>query len=134
MNTSTTQGCGSGSCQCAGQAPAPVASINGIALHAPEEQLDLQTLQELAWTELLRQRAVKAGLLPQQNVLTAPALSAEDRTAIENMLDATVTTMQPTDEECRRFYEATKSSSSWARRCMYGTSCSRSRRVSMCTR
>jgi peptidyl-prolyl cis-trans isomerase C len=108
MNTSTTQGCGSAGCQCTGHAPSSVASINGIALHAPDEQPDAQALRELAWTELLRQRAVQTGLLPRANVLVAPTLSAEERTVIENMLDAAVTTMQPTDEECRRYYEAHK--------------------------
>lgn len=108
MNTSTIQGCGSAGCQCTGQAPSSVASINGIALHAPDEQPDAQALRELAWTELLRQRAVQTGLLPRANVLVAPTLSAEERTVIENMLDAAVTTMQPTDEECRRYYEAHK--------------------------
>ncbi len=108
MNTSTTQGCGGGSCQCAGKTTGPIASINGIALHAPDDQPDAPTLQELAWTELLRQQAVKAGLLPRQNVLTAPALSADERTVIEDMLDAVVPTLQPTEDECQRYYDAHK--------------------------
>ena len=56
-STSSSGGCGSGSCQCAtaaAQSAAPVASINGISLHAPGEQPDLLTLQELAYTELLK--------------------------------------------------------------------------------
>ncbi|MBX9817025.1 MAG: peptidylprolyl isomerase, partial [Burkholderiaceae bacterium] len=113
MNASITPsgGCGSGSCQCATaatQTVAPVASINGISLHAPGEQPDLLTLQELAYTELLRQQAVKAGLLPRSKGLTAPVLNEADRTVLEDMLDAAVSSPQPTEEECQRYYTANK--------------------------
>ena len=65
MHTTTdTAGCGSGHCQCAGQAPAPltpVATINGIALHEPGLPPPGEAaLRELAWAELLRQRFDKA--------------------------------------------------------------------------
>ena len=50
-----------------------VATINGIALHEPGLPPPGEAaLRELAWAELLRQQAVKAGLLPEQRVLTAP--------------------------------------------------------------
>jgi peptidyl-prolyl cis-trans isomerase C len=102
-------GCGSGSCQCASaaaQASAPVPSINGISLHAPGEQPDQLTLQELAYAELLRQQAVKAGLLPRSKGLTAPVLNEAERKVLEDMLDAAVTSPQPTEEECQRYYTA----------------------------
>jgi peptidyl-prolyl cis-trans isomerase C len=113
MNASTSHsgGCGSGSCQCAtaaAQAAAPVASINGISLHAPGEQPDLSTLQELAYTELLRQQAVKAGLLPRSKGLTAPVLNDAERKVLEDMLDAAVSSPQPTEDECQRYYTANK--------------------------
>lgn len=114
MNASTpqTSGCGSGSCQCAAaaaQAAAPVASINGIHLHAPGEQPDLQTLQELAYTELLRQQAVKAGLLPRSKGLSAPTLNDAERKVLEAMVDAAVSSPEPTEDECLRYYTANKS-------------------------
>ena len=97
MNTSTSSsgGCGSGNCQCAttaAQSAGPVPSINGIALHAPGEQPDVQTLQELAYTELL----------------SAPVLNDAERKVLEDMLDAAVTSPQPTEDECLRYYTANK--------------------------
>lgn len=113
MNTSTSSsgGCGSGNCQCAttaAQSAGPVPSINGIALHAPDEQPDVQTLQELAYTELLRQQAVKTGLLQRSKGLSAPVLNDAERKVLEDMLDAAVTSPQPTEDECLRYYTANK--------------------------
>lgn len=108
MNTPSIEGCGSARCQCAGQPPAPVPSINGVALHEPGMAFETAMLRELAHTELLRQQAILRGWLPPQNVLTAPELTEAARTAIEQMLDAEVAPMQPSDDECRRYYEAHK--------------------------
>ena len=119
MNTSSpsTQGCGgTGSCSCGGKAgnaaafaaPTPIASINGIALHAPDQQPDAESMRELAYAELLRQQGVKAGLLPFKAVLQAPGLDEDERQVLEAMVDAAVQTPQPTQEECLRYYEARK--------------------------
>ena len=111
---STITGCGSGSCQCAAAAtgsqlaPAAVASINGIALHAAGQTPDAAALRELAYAELLRQQAVKAGLLPRYKGLSAPELSPSERETIETMVDGAVVSPEATDEECRRYYEAHK--------------------------
>ena len=78
MNAAAKQGCGGAACQCAGgaaRAQEPLAAINGIALHAPGERPDEQTLRERAWGELLRQEAVRQGRLPRLPVLSAPALT-----------------------------------------------------------
>jgi len=111
-STSPTGGCGSGSCQCAtaaaAQTTAPLASINGINLHAPGAQPEPQALQELAYTELLRQQAVRAGLLPRSRGLVAPVLTDAERTVLEDMVDAAVSSPQPTEEECQRYYAANK--------------------------
>ena len=125
MNTPTTlaaaspaaQGCGSSGCQCAsgkaGTANAPpavpVAYINGIALHAPGQRPDTALLRELAYTELLRQQAVRLGLLPRHlgpDALTAPELSETERLIIEAMVDQAVITPQPSDAEGERYYAA----------------------------
>jgi peptidyl-prolyl cis-trans isomerase C len=91
----------------AGMAPYEgVASINGIPLHAPGEVVDAAALRERAWGELLRQRAVILGLLPSRPVVLAPALNASDQGAIEIMLAKEVSVPEPTDAECRRYYEA----------------------------
>ena len=109
---SASTGCGSSACACkspeAAAAPVELASVNGIALHAAGELLDVQTLRERACTELLRQQAVRAGLLPRFSGLSAPAPDAETRSAIEALLEAEVHSPQPGTDECRRHYEAHK--------------------------
>lgn len=105
------QGCGSGSCQCtsgAAQPALPDVFVNGIALHAPGQRPDLNTLRELAYTELLRQQAVRQGLLPRHTGLTTPELGVAEREVIETMVDQEVVTPQPTEGEGQRYYEAHK--------------------------
>lgn len=105
-----TGGCGSGSCGCGGAAKAAQApaSINGIALHAPGEPVDGDELRERAWSELLRQEAVRRGLLPRRNVLDAPQLTPGEQQAIEAMLEQEAPLPAPGDDECRRYYEANR--------------------------
>ncbi len=108
MSPSSSVGCGSSSCACAGLATTAVASINGIALHKSDEVPDAQTLRERAFTELMMQEAVKQGLLPRYGGLVAQQPDEAQRQIIETMLDRAVTVPHPTDEECRRHYEAQK--------------------------
>src|SRR5215469_5460954 len=72
-------------------------SVNGVGITAGQG-----TTNELsAVRELLRQRAVAIGLLDEA--------SREETTierAIENLLACEVVTPTPTEEECRRYYEA----------------------------
>jgi peptidyl-prolyl cis-trans isomerase C len=86
----------------------PVPSINGIALFEQGQQPPADAVQELAYAELLRQEAVKAGLLPRHKGLTAPDLNDGERQIVETMVDGAVVTPQPTEEECQRYYEANK--------------------------
>ncbi|CAM3534135.1 peptidylprolyl isomerase [Polaromonas hydrogenivorans] len=109
--TSTVTGCGSSTCQCAGtaastQAAVPTAAVNGIELHAPGQRPDVNTLRELAYSELLRQHAVMKGLLPRHKDLTAPELGEAERKVIEAMVDGEVHSPQPNEDECQRYYEA----------------------------
>jgi peptidyl-prolyl cis-trans isomerase C len=106
--SSVSSGCGSGNCACAGAAQPAVPSINGIALHEAGERLDADTLLERAHTELLRQQAVKAGLLPRHTGLVAPEPDDAQRAAIERMLDEAVVAPEPGETECRRYFEANK--------------------------
>ena len=112
LSTLPSTGCGSSACACKGPeiaaAPVQIASINGIALHEAGEVLDEQFLRERACTELLRQQAVSAGLLPQYSGLSAPEPDDETRRAIESLLEAEVHSPEPGAEECRRHYEAHK--------------------------
>jgi peptidyl-prolyl cis-trans isomerase C len=109
-------GCGGGACTCGGGAHAingraiaaepPPARINGIALHSPGQRPDESGLRELAWAELLRQEAVRQRLLPEQPGSEAPPLLPGDRQVIEAMLERAIQVPQPSEEECRRYYEA----------------------------
>ncbi|MDP3833278.1 MAG: peptidylprolyl isomerase [Hydrogenophaga sp.] len=112
LSPSPSTGCGSSACACKGPEAAAtlvaVASVNGIHLHEAGEVLDAQTLRERACTELLRQQAVRAGLLPRFTGLNAPEPDADTRCAIEALLEAEVHSPEPGAEECRRHYEAHK--------------------------
>lgn len=81
-------------------------SINGISLHTATEALTPEALRERAYGELLRQHAVKAGVLPNHAGLTAPVLGEPERLAIQTLLDQEVSTPAPTEEECARYYAA----------------------------
>ena len=108
-------GCGSGSCGCGsaavGMKPVPTAlpevRINGRRMHiGPGE--DLETVRERAWGEVLRQEAVRQGLLADVTGDLAPTLSADQQQVIEDMLDTAVQTPEPTPEACQRYYDAHK--------------------------
>ena len=104
-------GCGGAGCQC-GDGPedqGPLASVNGIVLHRGGQRSDDASLRERAWSELLRQEAVRQGVLPRHDGADAPALSPDDQQAIEAMLERSIQVPAPTDEECSRYYEANKS-------------------------
>jgi peptidyl-prolyl cis-trans isomerase C len=84
-----------------------VARINGVPLHAAGEALDDDSLRQRACTELLRQAAMQAGLLatddaPGLDGSTSEAASA----AIEALLSAQLEIPEPSDEACRRHFDA----------------------------
>lgn len=107
-------GCGSSSCGCASEAAlAPLAvsvdvapRINGVALLQEGETCDPDTLRERAYAELLRQEAVRHGLLPAVSVAVVPALTSDDQHAIDGMLETQVTVPTPSAQECQRYYDA----------------------------
>jgi peptidyl-prolyl cis-trans isomerase C len=83
------------------------ASINGVPLQAEGETLDAETLRQRACTELLRQAAMRAGLLAAddptpQHGATSEAASA----AIEQLLERELKVPEPSDEACRRHFDA----------------------------
>ena len=90
------------------ETPSTPPSINGIALLAPGETLSAEHLLERAHAELLRQEAVRLGLLPAHASLTAPELNANEQAVIDRMLDQEVVSPQPTPEEALRYYDAQK--------------------------
>ena len=108
--SATHDGCGGGHCGCGGHDLAPsAASVNGILIGLANEHVAADALRERAWSELLRQEAVRQGLLPRHADVEAPALSPGDQQVIEAMLDRLVPAPVPTEDECRRLYEASAS-------------------------
>jgi peptidyl-prolyl cis-trans isomerase C len=85
-----------------------LARVNGVPLHGPDEQPSPDVLQERAWAELLRQRAVQLGLLPPWQGDGPPVLTEADRQVLQAMLEREVQVPEPTQEECRRYFEAHK--------------------------
>lgn len=125
MNNLQSTGCGGGGCQCqSGAAPgsdhatgldlppgpgadagsAAPASVNAVPLQSAGERLGEGELRERAWTELLRQEAVRRGLL--DGIRGAAELDEPSRRVIEAMLESAVEVPVPTAEECRRYYDA----------------------------
>ena len=76
-------------------APGDGVSVNGIAIDAAGE-----SVHAAAARELLRQRAIELGLL--ESAAHAEAVDA----AIERLLEREVRTPEPTEAECRQFYDA----------------------------
>jgi peptidyl-prolyl cis-trans isomerase C len=110
-----SDGCGSGSCGCGSSAlditlaavAVPEVRINGRRLHiGPGEDLDI--VRERAWGEVLRQEAVRRGLLADIPAELESTLDVKQQQIIEDMLDTAVQTPDPTPEACQRYYDAHK--------------------------
>ncbi|WP_369882081.1 peptidylprolyl isomerase [Acidovorax sp. HMWF018] len=90
-----------------GSVAAEVARVNGVALNAPHESLDEEALRQRACTELLRQAAQQAGLLPASDVPGAlGAISVQASDAVEQLLERELDLPDPSEEACRRYHEA----------------------------
>lgn len=88
-------------------AQAPVACVNGVALHASGERLAPEALRQRACTELLRQQAQRAGLLARSDAPCADGTtSAAAAAAIEQLLDRELQVPEPSEEACRRYHAA----------------------------
>ncbi|AVP56251.1 peptidylprolyl isomerase [Pulveribacter suum] len=87
--------------------PSIQASINGVTLAEPNEQITPEELRQRACTELLRQAAQKDGLLAQDDPAPqAGAFSEAASEAIERWLEQHLNVPEPTEEACRRHHAA----------------------------
>lgn len=107
----TTTSCGSHSCGCGDSAAAAVdqtvARINGVALHAPGEQLPAELLRQRACTELLRQQAQREGLLARDDEPGLDGATSQAATqAMEELLERALQVPEPSEEACRRYHAA----------------------------
>ena len=81
------------------------AAVNGVALHREDEALAMDELRQRACTELLRQAAIRAGLLRADDPVPADgASSAEATAAIEALLDRELQLPEPSEDACRRHH------------------------------
>lgn len=94
------------STQRSAESDASIPAVNGVALLRPGESVEDDALRERAWAELLRKRAVARGLLAPNASPWAPTLGAPEHAAIKRLLELDVVTPVPTEQECRRHYEA----------------------------
>ena len=86
---------------------AAVARINGVPLNTPQEDLTIEQLRQRACTELLRQAAIGAGLLEAGDPAPLEGATSEAASeAIDAWLERELQMPEPSQEACRRHFEA----------------------------
>jgi peptidyl-prolyl cis-trans isomerase C len=84
-----------------------IARINEVPLNNAAEVLDAGELRQRACTELLRQAAIAAGLLPMSDPLPAAGVISEAAAqAIEALLERELAVPEPSEAACRRHFAA----------------------------
>ena len=84
-----------------------VARINGVAVSGESEVLAPEVLRQRAYTELLRQAAIRDGLLAAADAAPADGLVSEAASqAIDAWLEAELQLPDPSDEACKRHHAA----------------------------
>ena len=82
-------------------------AVNGVVLADPQEGASDEDLRQRACTELLRQAAMRAGLLAADDPTPVGGATTEAATAaIEALLDCELQLPEPTEEACRRHHAA----------------------------
>ncbi len=90
------------------QAASPkVARINGVALHSEADVLSIEELRQRACSELLRQAAIRGGLLAPTDAVAGDGLLSEAASqAIDGWLERALQMPEPSEEACRRHHAA----------------------------
>ncbi len=84
-----------------------VPQVNGVALAEPQEALGPEALRQRACAELLRQAAMRAGLLAADDPAPQAGVMSEAASlAIEALLERELQLPEPSDEACRRHHAA----------------------------
>jgi peptidyl-prolyl cis-trans isomerase C len=107
LQTTTITGCASSGCPCvAGACSTPSVVVNGVGLAGLQPRSDPDVLACRVVDELLRQRAVAAGLLADAGDGLAPALDDDARQVITSMLAQLLEVPAVTDDTCEAVYAA----------------------------
>lgn len=86
------------------------ASINGVALHDATERPEPRVLRQRACQELLRQQAIRQGLLAADDPAPVDGIATDAASeAIEKLTDPILDVPTPTEDECRRHHLARRS-------------------------
>jgi len=86
---------------------AATATVDGVPLAAADEALTAQQLRSRASVELLRQAAIRAGLLPADDPAPARGVVSEAAAvAIEQLLDQELVRPEADEATCRRYHAA----------------------------
>ncbi len=89
------------------EAHGPVASVNSVALHRTGERIDTESLRQRACTEILRHAAIAAGLLDADDRARDDGIVSEAASrAIDALIEREVVVPEPSDEACRRHFQA----------------------------
>jgi peptidyl-prolyl cis-trans isomerase C len=79
--------------------------VNGVAIAELQESLTEDELRQRACSELLRQEAIKVGLLPEADLLPlGGAITQAAAQAIEVLLDRVLQIQEPTEQACLRYF------------------------------
>lgn len=88
---------------------ASIATVNGVALHAAGDRPDDETLRQRAHTEILRQEAMRCGLLSSADTATDDGVQSEAASsAIEQLLERELSVPQPDESACLRYFEGNR--------------------------
>jgi peptidyl-prolyl cis-trans isomerase C len=86
---------------------AAVARVGGVALHAADDAPTPEELRQRACTELLRQAAIRAGLLDAGDAAPLDGVVSEAASAaIETLLEQALQMPEPGEDACRRHFNA----------------------------
>ena len=86
-----------------------VARVNGVTLNTPDLPLDDAELRQRACAELLRQAAQRGGLLDADDAPSSDGVISEAAAnAIEALLEREIVLPAPSEDACRRHFEAHK--------------------------
>jgi peptidyl-prolyl cis-trans isomerase C len=121
MQITSKVGCGSGACSCAigsSTAASPlevptesaIATVNDVALHKSGDRPNEETLRQRAHAEILRQEAIRSGLLASTDVGTDDGVLSEAASnAIEQLLERELKVPEPDETACHRYFDANRS-------------------------